>query len=519
MLVLLLTLGLLIGEVVLITLVAVRAWDYRPARLFIWLSLSIIGVVMGTLLRDSATNEQVIYVVQVLIVFCTLLYSFLILWVITALFMPEWWEGSRPIRWISMPYIIVSLVLMADMMGGFGLFVNGVREVNGIYRFTTVMPGAAIMQGLASIGTLLYILVLGVAFVRNPKVRLVTGLLIAGVITSLILTATAPMVGAFARITTILQVLPITIVLAYSVLGTKLFVPTRAALDLALQAMSEAVAVLDQEGKLLYVNPRAADLGLTLDTPLSSALATTGADQGAIKRLTEAVKSPNPNTIQTLTIGNRLISVTLTPVEDMQKNTRGLLLLGRDITEIEQRTVLLEQERIHLATMVEQLEAEQQERARLMATVQALSLPIIPVLDGVLVLPLIGTFDSHRANEFTLVLLHGIEREKARIVLLDITGIHLLDQTGAAGLLRGVTAAGLLGARCILVGVRPEIAQSLVALGVALDGLATAATLQQALLSVIRSTANNNGHSPWGRKAVGSLSTVHAPHSVLDVQG
>jgi rsbT co-antagonist protein RsbR len=62
----------------------------------------------------------------------------------------------------------------------------------------------------------------------------------------------------------------------------------------------------------------------------------------------------------------------------------------------------------------------------------------------------------------------------------------LLDTAGAAGLLQGVRAAALLGARCVLVGVRPEIAQSLVPLGVPLSELTTAATLQQAVLNELR---------------------------------
>ncbi len=108
---------------------------------------------------------------------------------------------------------------------------------------------------------------------------------------------------------------------------------------------------------------------------------------------------------------------------------------------------------------------------------------MIPVLEGVLVLPLVGEFDTVRAGEFTATLLQGIERERARLVLIDITGVPLLDTVSAQGLLTGVRAAALLGARCVLVGVRPEIAQALVALGTSLDGLATAANLQQALWS------------------------------------
>lgn len=114
---------------------------------------------------------------------------------------------------------------------------------------------------------------------------------------------------------------------------------------------------------------------------------------------------------------------------------------------------------------------------------RALSLPVIPVIEGVLVMPLIGDLDAVRASEFTSVLLKAIER--ARIALIDVTGVPVLDTVGAAALMQATQAAALLGTRCILVGIRPEIAQTLVALGVPLGTMTTAATLQQGLRSVL----------------------------------
>lgn len=81
------------------------------------------------------------------------------------------------------------------------------------------------------------------------------------------------------------------------------------------------------------------------------------------------------------------------------------------------------------------------------------------------------------------MLLEGIERRHAHTVLIDLTGLPLLDMAGAQGLLSGISAAALLGARCVLVGVRPEVAQALVALGLSLHELITAATLEQAVLT------------------------------------
>jgi len=126
--------------------------------------------------------------------------------------------------------------------------------------------------------------------------------------------------------------------------------------------------------------------------------------------------------------------------------------------------------------------------------VRSLSLPLIPVLPGVLVMPLIGEFNSARMQEFLEVLLQGIETRRASTVMLDITGLARLDAEGAQGLLTGMRAASLLGARCMLVGVQPEVAQALIATGITLSDVPTAATLEQAVVGQLRSPAATPGH-------------------------
>jgi|GEM_PF-6457743 len=101
--------------------------------------------------------------------------------------------------------------------------------------------------------------------------------------------------------------------------------------------------------------------------------------------------------------------------------------------------------------------------------------------DEHLILPLIGTFDTTWIEDFIQVLLRRIAREKARLVFINITGLLVMNGDGASGLLQGMQAATLLGARCGLIDVRPEIAEALVTLGVSLDGITTAATLEQAV--------------------------------------
>jgi anti-anti-sigma factor len=329
-----------------------------------------------------------------------------------------------------------------------------------------------------------HIVLLGVVIIRQPQVRLVSGALLGALLIALVINQLAgnldnPYLSLVAGpISTVLLLA----VLTYAVLRTRLFVPTQAALDLALQAMDEVVAVLDPEDKIIYTNRQSLQLGLRTDQSLTAALQCAGADIPALARLVErAGRHQQEPTVQKLMLGARCFVLTLAPVINGRGQSRGTLLLGRDVTEVEQYTRQLEQERQQLVEAITQLEAEQYERAQLAATVRALSLPLIPVVRGVLILPLIGEFDTARIEDFMRVLLCGIAREKARLVFIDITGLLVMDSDGAAGLLQGVQAATLLGARCVLIGVRPEIAEALVALGVSLDGMTTAATLEQAV--------------------------------------
>jgi rsbT co-antagonist protein RsbR len=110
-----------------------------------------------------------------------------------------------------------------------------------------------------------------------------------------------------------------------------------------------------------------------------------------------------------------------------------------------------------------------------------LSTPVIQVWQGILTLPIVGAIDSPRAAKITEDLLERIVARQARVVIMDITGVPLVDTGVANRLLKTVRAASLLGARCLLVGIRPEIAQTVVHLGVDLSGIETCADLQSGL--------------------------------------
>jgi rsbT co-antagonist protein RsbR len=107
-----------------------------------------------------------------------------------------------------------------------------------------------------------------------------------------------------------------------------------------------------------------------------------------------------------------------------------------------------------------------------------LSTPVIPFSDDVLVMPLIGTIDTRRAQQVLETLLSSIAASRARVAILDITGVPVVDTQVANALLRAAQAVSLLGAQVLLTGIRPEVAQTIVGLGVNLQTIVTRSTLQ-----------------------------------------
>jgi rsbT co-antagonist protein RsbR len=115
------------------------------------------------------------------------------------------------------------------------------------------------------------------------------------------------------------------------------------------------------------------------------------------------------------------------------------------------------------------------------ATLRELQTPVIQVWDGILALPIVGTLDTARAQEMNETLLEKIVQTGSEIIILDITGVPLIDTAIAKHLLETVTAARLLGCETLIVGLSPQTALTLVHLGLDLTGVTTRATLAKGL--------------------------------------
>jgi len=133
--------------------------------------------------------------------------------------------------------------------------------------------------------------------------------------------------------------------------------------------------------------------------------------------------------------------------------------------------------------------------------IKELSTPVMPLLDNILVVPLIGTIDTARAHEILENLLQAVTEVEAEIVIIDITGVPIVDTNVAHHLIKAYQAAKLLGAECILVGMKPEIAETIVNLDIDFGNIVTKSTLEAGIgyalqlqgLIIVRSSANGEG--------------------------
>ena len=119
---------------------------------------------------------------------------------------------------------------------------------------------------------------------------------------------------------------------------------------------------------------------------------------------------------------------------------------------------------------------------------QELSASLIPVFDKISVMPLVGTIDTERAKLIMENLLEGVVEQRAEVVLLDITGVPVVDTMVAHHLIQAADVVRLVGSQCLLVGIRPEIAQTLVTLGVDLSEFMTTSTLQRGMKEALQMT-------------------------------
>ncbi len=183
-------------------------------------------------------------------------------------------------------------------------------------------------------------------------------------------------------------------------------------------------------------------------------------------------------------------------IQDLQQGiivitdtVRNLFL--REIDSVEERMAAVD--RLYAATHIALRAASDsftraytevlQERTVL---VEQLSSPILPIYQGILLLPLVGRIDERRAEYITETVLEGVSTQQAEVVIIDITGVPVVDMAVAAHLLRMARAVELLGAGVVLVGIGPQAAQTIIQLGIDISHIATRANVQAGMEYALR---------------------------------
>ncbi len=171
------------------------------------------------------------------------------------------------------------------------------------------------------------------------------------------------------------------------------------------------------------------------------------------------------------------------PIRDQDGQVIGVLVQCIDVTEKKRDEALIVQQRSELEKLVAQRTLQLTEKVDL---IQQLSAPIIPIWDGVLVVPLVGGLNEAWGERIMTDVLESIQRLATREILFDITGLRVVDALASERLLRMISAARLLGTGCAVVGVSPEVARVLVQIDAPLTGVPTYGTLRDGLRAALK---------------------------------
>ena len=173
----------------------------------------------------------------------------------------------------------------------------------------------------------------------------------------------------------------------------------------------------------------------------------------------------------------RHLNINYLPVYNKENAVEGIVLAANDITHLKEAEV----EQANLQAQVVETQRE---------FIRELSSPLIPLANGVVVMPLIGKIDSNRVQQIMETLLEGVASYEAEIAILDITGVPVVDEQIAHALLQAAQAVRLLGSHVVLTGIQPSIAQILVELGIDLRTLTTYSSLQKGIAYALQHVAS-----------------------------
>jgi PAS domain S-box-containing protein len=288
-----------------------------------------------------------------------------------------------------------------------------------------------------------------------------------------------------------------------SLVNWRLTEAVRTQSDLVLQSAGDGIYGIDRAGNTAFVNPAAASmlgwkqeemLGRPVRELLRSAQpdgTAAQAEEAIAKALHEGVAQPRGTTVLVRKDGTTFPSEYVCQPMRERDQISGVVITFQDISarqqaEAEKLAYLEERQRAHQHILQQQ------------AAIDNLATPLIPIADQVVLMPLIGMLDTQRSEQVIAVLLEGIAAHRAQVAILDVTGVLIIDTPAANALIRAAQAVRLLGTELVLTGIRPEVAQTVVGLGIDLRGTVTASTLQAGVTYALKErpgspSRNRNG--------------------------
>ncbi len=239
-------------------------------------------------------------------------------------------------------------------------------------------------------------------------------------------------------------------------------------------ATTDFVGISDNHGNALYINPAGRALvGLAPDAPLAGRHLNEFHPTWAVPRILEqgiphAVRAGSWQA-ETALLTATGEEIPISQVILRHLNAAGEIAFFSTVARDTRERQRAEAERQRLQDEIIRMQAD---------TLAELSTPLITVTDSVVLLPLIGAIDTQRAQGVIETLLEGVGRQRARLALLDLTGVPVVNSQVASVLIQAAQAVRLLGADVVITGIRPEIAQTLVNLGIDLSSIVTRSSVQ-----------------------------------------
>jgi len=246
-----------------------------------------------------------------------------------------------------------------------------------------------------------------------------------------------------------------------------------------LDLLPQSIYRLDRDGRCIFANKALLDsLGMTLeelrgktsgDLYPPELAAKYQADDRRVLEDGEVLETIEPHVAPTKE-ETLYVKVIKAPIRGPDGSITGLQGLFWDVTAS-----------YNAKRLVEELKRKD-------AAMGELGTPLLPIADGIVVMPLIGDIDEARAEQVMETLLHGVTASRAAIAILDVTGVKMIDTKIADALMRAAQAVNLLGAQVVLTGINPHLAQTLVTLNVNLGGVETRSTLQSGVTHALQQT-------------------------------